>query len=47
MGNRTRDHPACGIVPQPTTLARAPFVVQFYSKYLPKDNMSFVSSNFI
>jgi hypothetical protein len=24
IGNRTRDHPACGIVPQPTTLARAP-----------------------
>jgi hypothetical protein len=24
IGNRTRDFPDCGIVPQPTTLPRAP-----------------------
>jgi hypothetical protein len=27
IGNRTRGLPACGIVPQPTTLQRAPFAV--------------------
>jgi hypothetical protein len=26
IGNRTRDHSACSIVPQPTTLPRAPAV---------------------
>jgi hypothetical protein len=25
IGNRTRDRPACSIVPQPTTLPRTPF----------------------
>jgi hypothetical protein len=24
IGNRTRNHPACSIVPQPTTLPHAP-----------------------
>jgi hypothetical protein len=28
IGNRTRDHPACSIVPQPATLQRAPSFIQ-------------------
>jgi hypothetical protein len=31
IGNRTRDFPACSIVPQPTTLPRA-------LKHIPKDH---------
>jgi hypothetical protein len=27
IGKRTRDLPACGIVPQPTTLPRAPIII--------------------
>jgi hypothetical protein len=33
IGNRTRDLPACSIVPQPTTLPRAPFV----NTFIPSD----------
>jgi hypothetical protein len=34
IGNRIRDLPACSIVPQPTTLARAPFRSEFPIKIL-------------
>jgi hypothetical protein len=33
FGNRTHDLPACSIVPQPTTLPRAPEVQVAFSKY--------------
>jgi hypothetical protein len=32
IGTRTRDLPVCSIVPQPTTLPRAPYVLPYLSK---------------
>jgi hypothetical protein len=34
VGNRTRDFAACSIMPQPTTLPRAPDDILFYLKSL-------------
>jgi hypothetical protein len=42
IGNLTRDLPACSIVPEPTTLPRAPTHLKFKSVYL-----SSISRNFI
>jgi hypothetical protein len=39
IGNRTRDLPACSIVPQPTTLPRAP-VMKSLVKIAPSDRHS-------
>jgi hypothetical protein len=34
IGNRTRDLPACSIVPQPTTLLRAPALSLYLINYI-------------
>jgi hypothetical protein len=34
IGIRTRDHPVCSIVPQSTTLPRAPIGIIFINKYV-------------
>jgi hypothetical protein len=30
IGTRSRDHPACSIVPQPTTISRAPYLLNIH-----------------
>jgi hypothetical protein len=44
IGTRTRDLPACSIVPQPTTLPRAPIYLQVhYRKKLSNPNVPAVT----
>jgi hypothetical protein len=44
IGNRTRDLPACGIVPQPTTLPRAPHVI--YMDCIILQNIYWVATDY-
>jgi hypothetical protein len=39
-GNKTRDFPACSIVPQPTMLQHAPYALSDIVKYLQRNHIS-------